>query len=111
QTSLYPHISLCPPLLLMPYAVSIVFLTTATKTSATDTLSLHDALPISWATQHCPRRGTIDALITRDDGPGEPIPLVAFLPHPARDRKSTRLNSSHVSISYAVFLLNKKKRV
>src|SRR5437868_12780103 len=26
-----------------------------------------------------------------------------------RDRKSTRLNSSHVSISYAVFCLNKKK--
>src|SRR5699024_11623197 len=28
---------------------------------------------------------------------------------PARDRKSTRLNSSHVSISYAVFCLKKKK--
>src|SRR5438067_4825440 len=28
----------------------------------------------------------------------------------ARDRKSTRLNSSHVSISYAVFCLKKKKR-
>src|SRR5699024_11651017 len=34
-----------------------------------------------------------------------------LLPHPrgsARDRKSTRLNSSHVSISYAVFCLKKK---
>src|SRR5207249_8638292 len=30
-------------------------------------------------------------------------------PNPARDRKSTRLNSSHVSISYAVFCLKKKK--
>src|SRR5699024_2447460 len=29
---------------------------------------------------------------------------------PIRDRKSTRLNSSHVSISYAVFCLKKKKR-
>src|SRR5690349_23967738 len=28
--------------------------------------------------------------------------------HPARDRKSTRLNSSHVEISYAVFCLKKK---
>src|SRR5438067_5234258 len=28
----------------------------------------------------------------------------------ARDRKSTRLNSSHVSISYAVFCLKKKKK-
>src|SRR5207249_7860052 len=30
--------------------------------------------------------------------------------HPSRDRKSTRLNSSHVSISYAVFCLKKKKK-
>src|SRR5690606_40942213 len=29
---------------------------------------------------------------------------------PRRDRKSTRLNSSHVKISYAVFCLKKKKR-
>src|SRR3712207_7324748 len=32
----------------------------------------------------------------------------AFHPHPA-DRKSTRLNSSHANISYAVFCLKKKK--
>src|SRR5690349_22867556 len=31
-----------------------------------------------------------------------------FSPHPAGDRKSTRLNSSHVEISYAVFCLKKK---
>src|SRR5699024_11913747 len=31
--------------------------------------------------------------------------------HLLRDRKSTRLNSSHVSISYAVFCLKKKKKV
>src|SRR2546430_4274027 len=31
------------------------------------------------------------------------------LPHPDRDRKSTRLNSSHSQISYAVFCLKKKK--
>src|SRR5687768_17932964 len=30
--------------------------------------------------------------------------------HPARDRKSTRLNSSHGYISYAVFCLKKKKK-
>src|SRR6267142_4255696 len=30
---------------------------------------------------------------------------------PLRDRKSTRLNSSHMSISYAVFCLKKKKRI
>src|SRR5207249_9740785 len=32
------------------------------------------------------------------------------LNHPAEDRKSTRLNSSHVSISYAVFCLKKKTK-
>src|SRR5690606_33018022 len=31
--------------------------------------------------------------------------------HSSRDRKSTRLNSSHVKISYAVFCLKKKKRI
>src|SRR5690349_23062433 len=30
---------------------------------------------------------------------------------PGRDRKSTRLNSSHVEISYAVFCLKKKKKI
>src|SRR5689334_22878181 len=33
-----------------------------------------------------------------------------FEPDPALDRKSTRLNSSHSSISYAVFCLKKKKK-
>src|SRR4051812_22141784 len=33
-----------------------------------------------------------------------------FLEKPERDRKSTRLNSSHMSISYAVFCLKKKKK-
>src|SRR5437870_8326553 len=33
----------------------------------------------------------------------------AHAPHAAADRKSTRLNSSHVAISYAVFCLKKKK--
>src|SRR5258707_5278483 len=37
-----------------------------------------------------------------DAGPGE---------QPAQDRKSTRLNSSHANISYAVFCLKKKKTI
>src|SRR5690349_23875265 len=46
-------------------------------------------------------------------GPGRPDlqrPAAGALPggDPARDRKSTRLNSSHVEISYAVFCLKKK---
>src|SRR5690349_22682134 len=39
-------------------------------------------------------------------------PTMRFVPAraPSRDRKSTRLNSSHVEISYAVFCLKKKKK-
>src|SRR5205809_5328759 len=69
------------------------------------TLSLHDALPIS--DRDVPRRrvrrgGVGDELCrrrggTEDLGKGAP-----------RDRKSTRLNSSHGYISYAVFCLKKK---
>src|SRR5207253_4300317 len=78
-------------------------------TAPTDiyTLSLHDALPIFFTRPYRPEprfifkdRQASDAFITRvrerpvsDD----------------RDRKSTRLNSSHVAISYAVFCLKKKK--
>src|SRR5439155_23662654 len=74
------------------------------------TLSLHDALPIlSW--QFAPYRGSEGdaqaevprprARIRADVDPAET--RVA-----AQDRKSTRLNSSHVAISYAVFCLKKK---
>src|SRR5437868_12667047 len=78
------------------------FFFNATATTEIYTLSLHDALPI-WACQGCrrsPRTGTA------------PRPGVLRVPHrPAgTDRKSTRLNSSHVSISYAVFCLKKKKK-
>src|SRR5438067_10718690 len=68
-----------------------------TATTEIYTLSLHDALPI------CLRRGG-------PGGQGEPRGAVAQLQlqPPGRDRKSTRLNSSHVSISYAVFCLKKK---
>src|SRR2546430_10031372 len=65
-----------------------------TATTEIYTLSLHDALPIS-------------------PPPGLPVPDRArHGPAPAshRDRKSTRLNSSHSQISYAVFCLKKKKR-
>src|SRR3712207_8047251 len=39
--------------------------------------------------------------------PAEPLPLPKFL----LDRKSTRLNSSHANISYAVFCLKKKRQI
>src|SRR5699024_11174780 len=40
---------------------------------------------------------------------GYVVQQIGLFPHMTIDRKSTRLNSSHVSISYAVFCLKKKK--
>src|SRR6201985_3931263 len=72
----------------------VLFFFNDTATTEIYTLSLHDALPIYW--------------------PGTPVsagPASRSLTAAAasRDRKSTRLNSSHPSISYAVFCLKKKK--
>src|SRR5256885_6912667 len=71
-----------------------------TATTEIYTLSLHDALPIS-RSRRCKarrrwpcRRRTRGAACAAGRGP---------------DRKSTRLNSSHLVISYAVFCLKKKK--
>src|SRR5207248_10011922 len=86
-------------------------------------LSLHDALPISqvfWVssstndtnpTSGCSRRSRAGSGRVTED---EPVPAPPF-PSKAKkfvlktDRKSTRLNSSHRTISYAVFCLKKKK--
>src|SRR5208282_6254197 len=46
----------------------------------------------------------------RTSGPRSCSPALSWPPCPRRDRKSTRLNSSHGSISYAVFCLKKKKK-
>src|SRR5690606_41221405 len=77
------------------------------------TLSLHDALPISpeRSTSGCPRSRGRDAPAPRSRG----TPRTRSPPSRRRrarrgDRKSTRLNSSHVKISYAVFCLKKKKK-
>src|SRR2546426_7645883 len=70
-----------------------------TATTEIYTLSLHDALPI------CLRHGTSD----QRGAPGAPRQRPRRQPRPKRDRKSTRLNSSHLVISYAVFCLKKKK--
>src|SRR6476646_7666983 len=66
-----------------------------TATTEIYTLSLHDALPISVGEQ-----------------PGAPRqrPGHAGHQHAPGDRKSTRLNSSHTVISYAVFCLKNKKQ-
>src|SRR2546430_12257072 len=73
-----------------------------TATTEIYTLSLHDALPIFTARTITTRRSC-----TRyRSGVGRR----AGSPRWARDRKSTRLNSSHSQISYAVFCLKKKKQ-
>src|SRR5690349_23715801 len=68
------------------------------------TLSLHDALPIFGLQPPPPAQ--LQPQPARDE------PGVVAVEHPVRaheaDRKSTRLNSSHVEISYAVFCLKKK---
>src|SRR3712207_7983890 len=72
------------------------------------TLSLHDALPIYRRGGHR-RAGGVDGLDGVRDGraclEGD------GLPGEGEDRKSTRLNSSHANISYAVFCLKKKKQI
>src|SRR5207249_6490275 len=103
----YYHLQ-CDVLFHALYSSSLSFLCffffTAPSTSEIYTLSLHDALPISGCSQEDGRGGsrakrgaqTTRARARRGDGQA--------------DRKSTRLNSSHVSISYAVFCLKKKKK-
>src|SRR5256885_7924149 len=58
------------------------------------------------------RHRAVRALVVRRGGlPGRGVPRAAGSPatEDLRDRKSTRLNSSHLVISYAVFCLKKKK--
>src|SRR5437868_10456802 len=65
-----------------------------------------------------PPRSTLFPYTTLFRSPGSyeihdhaaPPPIFHDSPGQAKDRKSTRLNSSHVSISYAVFCLKKKKK-
>src|SRR3712207_9245788 len=80
-----------------------------TATTEIYTLSLHDALPIyaRWAVDEV-RAGAVEA--GRDPATVEIAAIVTTrVTHDVEDRKSTRLNSSHANISYAVFCLKKKK--
>src|SRR5207249_11761890 len=107
-----------------------LYLLHTSTTTRIYTLSLHDALPISLphrggrgaaggGSQRVEPREPSGALLGVAHAaapPGAPDELRSALVVPAlppadaddhRDRKSTRLNSSHVSISYAVFCLKK----
>src|SRR5690625_6070105 len=67
-------------------------------------LSLHDALPISPRAEFDHHLSTVHLWTAVE----RPQAGFAHLPGRTGDRKSTRLNSSHVAISYAVFCLHKK---
>src|SRR2546426_3376326 len=78
-----------------------------TATTEIYTLSLHDALPICSGNPMRPRRleyrhGALAASAAATTG--------RSARRTSLDRKSTRLNSSHLVISYAVFCLKKKKK-
>src|SRR2546427_12752543 len=94
-----------PPLLVgfrVVYAFCGFFFFNDTATTEIYTLSLHDALPISEPRLRRAGRGT-------RGGRGVLSPHPGAVPVHDVDRKSTRLNSSHSQISYAVFCLKKKK--
>src|SRR2546426_9280474 len=94
---------------LLPFYLFFFFNDTAT--TEIYTLSLHDALPI-W------RRLRVSRSASRRDGARGGRARIGAAARAARrgaairrgDRKSTRLNSSHLVISYAVFCLKKKKK-
>src|SRR2546430_17231956 len=78
-----------------------------TATTEIYTLSLHDALPISLLDLRFEAIQTGQGLVLRCEYRRD---LFAATTIKVLDRKSTRLNSSHSQISYAVFCLKKKKK-
>src|SRR5258707_15074567 len=83
--------------------IASIFFFNDTATTEIYTLSLNDALPIYLA---------LDRWEGVTKYSSNALPLTLKSPLPGRrntDRKSTRLNSSHANISYAVFCLKKNK--
>src|SRR3712207_8879856 len=88
----------------------VFFFFNDTATTEIYTLSLHDALPIFAVLDGGdPAVPLGQVLGLQDRGPG--VPRRTGGPRGLGDRKSTRLNSSHANISYAVFCLKKKKNI
>src|SRR5204863_8143696 len=97
----------CDSLLCYADAIAFLFFFNDPATTEIYTLSLHDALPIYAGPGAARAGGGLAALgLHRRHGGGDRVPARLLA---GRDRKSTRLNSSHVEISYAVFCLKKKK--
>src|SRR5699024_12791876 len=110
-------------LTLRPHRLVPFLVPPTTSPTETYTLSLHDALPI-WKPELRPKSkeailpslkvpakqdSAETAKQTDNDSPETKNQLIQEASE-VRDRKSTRLNSSHVSISYAVFCLKKKNK-
>src|SRR3712207_8457528 len=98
--------------------VVIFFFFNDTATTEIYTLSLHDALPIFAERIDAYQRSLLEVdrrlrakpqTITYIDQTNSLTTCRQALPEMAADRKSTRLNSSHANISYAVFCLKKKQ--
>src|SRR3712207_8756510 len=93
----------------------IFFFFNDTATTEIYTLSLHDALPIWLGHQHMNLRQDTIQPITKVHSAKHFCCLLlrnalSLISAFSQDRKSTRLNSSHANISYAVFCLKKKKQ-
>src|SRR5205814_10431783 len=92
-------------------SVSVFFFLGASLTTESYTLSLHDALPIF---DHTGPLGVRPLHLGHQRADHVRILRVEVVARTKRvggeDRKSTRLNSSHLGISYAVFCLKKKRR-
>src|SRR2546430_8178119 len=98
--------------LLIPHLCSFFFFND-TATTEIYTLSLHDALPIFPMDKDLPWLPWDGRLGVDSDYPTNPegdTLRSSALRAIRKDRKSTRLNSSHSQISYAVFCLKKKKK-
>src|SRR5207253_10559578 len=88
----------------------LFFFFTDTAPTEIYTLSLHDALPICDRVRRLGHRA-VSRLALHGSHRAAPRGTHVRLRGAALgDRKSTRLNSSHVAISYAVFCLKKKKK-
>src|SRR5688572_32497985 len=91
--------------------MSICFFFNDPATTEIYTLSLHDALPISvHIPQVVPGHRLVPGPVRQMAFQGQLIMVQGLRVSPPADRKSTRLNSSHSQISYAVFCLKKKNK-
>src|SRR5438552_19149172 len=89
------------------------FVFNGTATPEIYTLSLHEALPICRARRMARWYDHLMVLLPFEPPYFQAVGLACtYVGHPVveRDRKSTRLNSSHQIISYAVFCLKKKNK-